>query len=127
MDAKANIINWFEISVENIMRARRFYEAVFNIKLEVIQMIGMEMAMFPSERESGKVSGAIVQSKMHKPSTDGAKIYFNGDPDLADALSRVEAAGGKITMPKTSLGDSMGFMAFFLDTEGNSVALHSLN
>jgi predicted enzyme related to lactoylglutathione lyase len=52
---------------------------------------------------------------MHKPSADGAKIYFNGNPDLADALSRVETAGGKITMPKTKINDESGFMAFFID------------
>ena len=54
----------------------------------------------------------------------GAKIYLNGNPDLSDALSRIEKAGGKVTMPKTQIGE-FGFMAFFTDTEGNTVALHS--
>lgn len=125
MDATVNILNWFEVSVKDISRAQKFYEAVFNVKLETMDMMGMKMAMFPYSPGSGKLSGALVQSDMHKPSADGVKAYFNGNPDLSDALSRVEKAGGKIVMPKTSIGDDNGFMAFFIDSEGNQVALHS--
>jgi predicted enzyme related to lactoylglutathione lyase len=64
---------------------------------------------------------------MHKPSGDGVKIYLNGNPDLSVALGKVEAAGGKIIMPKTSIGPDSGYMAFFSDTEGNVIALHSQN
>lgn len=127
MDAKVNVLNWFEISVANIMRAKKFYEIVFSIEMPVSEMMGMKMASFPYEPMSGKLSGALVQSDMHKPSTDGVKVYFNGNPDLTDALSRVEGAGGKITMPKTKIGDDVGHMAFFIDTEGNVVGLHSQN
>jgi hypothetical protein len=125
MDGTVNILNWFEISVSDIARASKFYEAIFDIKLEQSEMMGMKMAMFPMENMNGKVSGALVQSNMHKPSADGAKIYFNGNPDLAVALGKIEAAGGKVTMPKTKIGDDIGYMAFFIDTEGNGVALHS--
>lgn len=89
------------------------------------EMMGMQMAFFPSEDMNGKVSGGLVQGPMHKPSADGAKIYLNGNPDLSAALSRVEAAGGKVLMPKTKISDDIGFMAFFTDSEGNNVALHS--
>ena len=106
-------------------RATKFYETIFSVKLEQMEMMGMKMAMFPAENMNGKVSGGLVQGPMHKPSADGAKIYFNGNPDLADALSKIEAAGGKITMPKTKISDDIGYMAFFVDTEGNGVALHS--
>ncbi len=125
MDSKANIINWFEISVTDIERATKFYETVFNIKLDQGEMMGMKMAAFPNDPGSGKVSGALVESTMHQASMDGAKIYFNGNPDLDDALSRVEAAGGKITMFKQKINDEVGHMAFFTDTENNQVALQS--
>jgi predicted enzyme related to lactoylglutathione lyase len=36
-------------------------------------------------------------------------------------------AGGKVTMPKTKISDEIGFMAFFVDSEGNGMALHSNN
>ena len=125
MDSNANIINWFEISVSDIARATKFYETIFSIKMQQMEMMGMKMAMFPSENMNGKISGALVESGMHKPSADGVKIYFNGNPDLAEALGKVEAAGGKINMPKGKISDEIGYMAFFTDTEGNAVALHS--
>ena len=127
MDSSANILNWFEISVSDIARAKKFYETIFSVTLEEMDMMGMKIATFPYDPMSGKLSGALVQSDMHKPSADGVKIYFNGNPDLDIALSKVEAAGGTITMPKGKISDDIGYMAFFIDTEGNAVALHSQN
>ena len=124
MTAKENSLNWFEISVTDIKRAKKFYEAIFVIKMQEMEMMEMKMAFFPWEGGSGKASGGIAQSKMHKPSKSGAKIYLNANPDLSKVLAKVEKAGGQVTMPKTSLGPN-GFMAFFVDTEGNSVGLHS--
>lgn len=127
MDGKANCINWFEICVTDINRAIKFYETIFNIKMDVMDMMGMKMAGFPSEPMGGKVGGALVQGPMHKPAMDGTVIYLNGNPDLAVALSKIETAGGKILMPKTKITDEIGYMAFFTDTEGNRMALHSQN
>jgi hypothetical protein len=125
MTSKENSLNWFEISVTDISRAKKFYEAVLGIQMPEMEMMGMKMAFFPMEPGSGKANGGLAQSPMHKPSADGAKIYLNCNPDLSVALSKVEAAGGKITMPKTAIGPN-GFMAFFTDTEGNSIGLHSM-
>jgi len=125
MTAKENSLNWFEISVLDIHRAAKFYETIFDIKMERQNMMGMEMAFFPYEPGEGKASGGLVQGPMHKPGSDGVKLYLNGNPDLANALSRVEKAGGKVTMPKAKINDDIGHMAFFTDTEGNTVALHS--
>jgi len=125
MNENVNAINWFEVPVSEMDRAKTFYETVFDIKMEVMDMMGMDMAFFPAEPGNGKVSGALVKGPMHKPSLEGAILYFNGNPDLSLALSRVEGAGGKITMPKTKINDDVGHMAFFIDTEGNMVAMHS--
>jgi predicted enzyme related to lactoylglutathione lyase len=125
MTPKENALNWFEISVKDIKRATKFYETIFGIKLISSDMMGMQMASFPYEDMNGKVSGALVQSPQHKPSTEGAVIYLNGNPDLAGALGKVEAAGGKVAMPKTAISPEIGFMAFFIDSEGNRVGLHS--
>ena len=125
MDSNANSLNWFEIPVTDMNRAKKFYEAVFGIQMHQMDMMGMTMAMFPQEDMNGKVSGALVQSNQHKPSMDGAKVYLNGNPDLGGALSRVEAAGGKVVMPKMKINDEVGYMAFFIDSEGNNVGLHS--
>ena len=125
MTSKDNSLNWFEISVADIKRAKKFYETVFGITMEEQEAMGMRMAFFPSADMSAKVSGGLVQGPNHKPSADGVKVYLNGNPDLSGALSKVAAAGGKVTMPKTKVSDEIGSMAFFVDTEGNSVGLHS--
>ena len=79
--------------------------------------------MFPSQ--SPKSSGALVKSPYHTPSTSGSIIYLNVNPDLQIVLNKIEAAGGKVTMPKTNIDPETGNMAFFEDSEGNLVALHS--
>jgi predicted enzyme related to lactoylglutathione lyase len=125
MDSSTNALNWFEISVSDIARAKKFYEEVFSIKMDESEMMGMKMAFFPADMMNGKVGGGLVQGPYHKPNADGAKIYLNGNPDLDVALGKIEAAGGKVTMPKMKITDEIGFMANFIDTEGNGMALHS--
>ncbi len=127
MKATENSLNWFEISVSDINRAKKFYESVFAIKMQDQEMMGMKMAFFPSEDMNGKVSGGLVEGPHHKPSTDGAKIYLNGNPDLSAALANIPKAGGQVVMPKTKITDEIGYMAYFVDSEGNTVALHSNN
>lgn len=127
MDATTNALNWFEISVSDMARAKKFYEEVFSVKLEETEMMGMKMAFFPGDPMNGKVGGGLVQGPYHKPNADGAKIYLNANPDLDGALGKIEAAGGTVTMPKTKITDEIGYMAFFIDSEGNGVALHSNN
>lgn len=125
MTSEENALNWFEISVSDINRAKKFYETIFGFEMDQQEMSGMQMAFFPYSPENRKVGGALVQGSMHKPSADGAKVYLNGNPDLNNALSKVETVGGKVVMPKTKITDEIGFMAFFTDSEGNTVALHS--
>lgn len=127
MNDKVNALNWFEIPASNLARAKKFYETIFGIEMGEMEMMGTKMAFFPSEAKSGKVSGAVVQGEMYQPSQDGAKIYLNGNPDLNNVLSKIFAAGGSIQMPKTHISPEIGHMAFFTDSEGNSVALHSNN
>jgi predicted enzyme related to lactoylglutathione lyase len=79
--------------------------------------------MFPSQ--SPKIGGALVKSPDHEPSTKGALIYLNANPDLQLVLDKVEKAGGKILSPKTFIDEETGSMAFVIDSEGNIVGLHS--
>ncbi len=118
----ANALNWFEIPATDYERAVKFYNAVLATELQPWDMPdGSKMAMFPAE---DGVSGAVIEAEGYTPSTEGSVIYLNAGPDLSDALGRVEAAGGKVLVPKTDIGEN-GFFAFFLDSEGNKVGLHS--
>ena len=123
-----NAISWFEIPTTDIDRAQKFYEAVFGITMAVMDFPQMKMRMFPLDDPMEGVGGTLVDSGgFHKPSaTDGPLIYLNGNPDVQIFLDRVEAAGGKITIPKTTISPEYGDMAVFLDTEGNRIALHNI-
>jgi predicted enzyme related to lactoylglutathione lyase len=125
MDKSTNALNWFEIPATDINRAKQFYENIFGIQMEHQNMMGMDMAFFPGENGNGKASGALVQSAQHKPSMDGAVIYLNANPNMDNVVSKIENAGGKILMPKTQISAEVGNMAFFVDSEGNRMALHS--
>ncbi len=119
-------ISWFEIPAKDLDRARKFYEDIFEMEMIPIEMDTMKMYMFPIEDMKG-VGGAVCEAnKEFNPSaTEGPLIYLNGNPDLQRVLDRVEPAGGKVLMPKTVISPEYGFMALFLDTEGNRIGLHS--
>ncbi len=121
-----NAISWFEIPSTDLDRATKFYETIFDITLNPLDTPEIKMRLFPLEDMMG-VGGAIVDSSgFHKPSsTDGPLLYLNANPDVQNVLDKVEAAGGKIIVPKMSIGE-YGFMAAFIDTEGNRIALHSV-
>ena len=125
MDAKSNSLNWFEIPAREIARAKIFYETIFEIEMDIQDMGDLKMAMFPFELGSGKANGAIAEHEMYTPSEEGVVLYLNANPDLEMVLNRVEAAGGKIVMPKKEIAEEVGFMALFIDSEGNRMALHS--
>jgi predicted enzyme related to lactoylglutathione lyase len=126
MDKNANSLNWFEIPALDIDRASKFYATIMNAEMQPMQdMMGMKMVGFPSEMGNGKASGALVQSDMHKPSMDGAVIYLNADPTIQTVIDKIEDAGGKIIMPRTEISPEIGVMAFFIDSEGNRMALHA--
>ena len=122
-----NAINWFEIPAKDFDRAKRFYEEVLQAEMQIMQMDpkGAKWAFFPFDMENGGIGGGIVEGPGYEPSQVGSLIYLNGGDELAEPLSRIEKAGGEIVLPKTSLGPN-GFMAQFIDTEGNKVALHSM-
>ena len=120
-----NAINWFEIPVKNFDNAKKFYETILGADMQLMEAMGMKSAFFPAELETGGIGGCIIQGEGYEPSTIGSLVYLNGGDDLSIPLSKVEAAGGKILLPKTAIGPH-GFMAYFADTEGNKVGLHSM-
>ena len=117
-------ISWFEIPATNIERAAKFYSAILGVKIDIMKWEGYQMGMFPGGK--GIIHGALVQGEHYVPSDKGTVVYLNGGNDLNNALKKVEPAGGKVCRPKFSIGEH-GYIAFFTDTEGNRVALHSMN
>ena len=123
-----NAISWFEIGTSDLNRATKFYETIFDVSLTPLDLDNIKMRMFPLQDMMTQVGGAIVDSGgFHKPSsTDGPLVYLNGNPDVQNVLDKVEAAGGKIMVPKTLISPEYGYMAVILDSEGNRIGLHSV-
>lgn len=120
----ANVLNWFEIPVTDMERAVKFYsEAMSFESMYQMNMGGYDMAFFPMEGEG--VGGALVKGDGCIPNANGTVVYLNANPDLAVPLAKIEAAGGKVMMPKTLITEEIGYMATFIDSEGNKVAFHS--
>jgi uncharacterized protein len=121
-------ISWFEIPATDIDRAQKFYETIFDIQMIPLDFPNISMRMFPLEDMQNGIGGAICKAtdSFYKPSeTEGPMIYLNANPDVQNVLDKVEAAGGKIVVPKNEISPEYGFMAVFIDTEGNRIALHS--
>jgi predicted enzyme related to lactoylglutathione lyase len=118
-------INWFEIPVTNLSRATRFYEAVFNAKLRVeTDFDSAPMAIFNNAAEES--CGCLTETKAFKASTDGVLVYLDAGASIQQAIDRVAPAGGKIVLDKLELPKQLGYIAHFIDTEGNRVALHAM-
>src|SRR5271170_548440 len=120
-------ISWFEIPALDLDRAQKFYETIFDIKMIPLNMPQLQMRLFPTS-DPMNVGGAICSSgDFYKPSAEsGPLVYLNGNPDVQLVLDRIKAAGGQVLIPKTQISPEHGYMAVFLDTEGNRVALHSV-
>ena len=120
-------INWFEIPVADFDRAKKFYETIFAYQMPESQMGPARMGFLLYDFQGGGRGGAIVHNpEFYSPSKNGTLVYLNCEPDLQPVLDRVELAGGKVTMPKSDIGQGLGFWALIDDSEGNRVALHSM-
>ena len=117
------LINWFEIPVRDLDRARRFYEATFAVELKPEVMEGMHMAIFPCDAPA--TGGASLACPEGKPGDHGVVIYLHGGDDLSVPLARAVAAGATVLMPRTELSPEIGSIAMFADSEGNRIGLHS--
>lgn len=124
-----NAISWFEIPATDLVRAQEFYETIFGIHLIPMDLPNIRMRMFPIDDPATGIGGALADTggTFHHPSTtEGPLIYLNANPDVQIVLDKIEDAGGKVVVPKTEISPEYGFMAVFIDSEGNRIGLHSV-
>jgi hypothetical protein len=125
MITNTNPVTWFEIPVNDLQRAKAFYEKVFATSLDPLEAGGVKMAWFPRPENSSGTSGGLIQAPGRAPAKAGTLVFFNVQ-DIDSTLTAVEMNGGRIVMPKTGGGEH-GSIAHFEDCEGNLIALFSNN
>ncbi len=121
MIKKSNPVVYFEIPVNNIDRAIKFYKSVFSFDFEKENIDKNEMALFPFIDGNSGISGALAKGEIYKPTKDGVVIYFKTE-NIDETLKLAISNGGQILYPKTDNG--LGLVAEFEDTEGNRIALY---
>lgn len=127
----ANPVGWFEIYVEDMERAKAFYQRVLQVELQSLQdptpeggAPAFSMWAFPMDMEAGGASGALVSTQGVTPGMGGTLVYFSCE-DCAVEAARIADAGGRVHRDKMSIGD-YGFIVLAYDTEGNMIGLHSM-
>jgi len=123
---KMNAVGWFDIYVNEMARAERFYKTVLEADLEdMADPTGeTEMKSFAGDMGAYGAAGALVKTPYAKPGTGGTQIYFSVE-DCATQQSRIQAAGGQVIRPKFSIGE-YGYVMLAHDTEGNLIGFNSL-
>lgn len=120
----ANPAVWFEIYVQDMERAKKFYESVLRVNFEKLNNPETELWAFPMDMHSPGASGALVKMEGFPSGGNSTLIYFRCT-DCAVEAGRVVPAGGRIQREKMSIGE-YGFIALAVDTEGNMFGLHSM-
>ena len=119
-----NPVRWFEIYVQDMPRAKKFYESVFDVSLQRLNTPDIELWSFPMQKDRMGASGALVKMQGVPSGGNSTLVYF-GCTDCAVEEARVAKFGGRIHKPKMSIGE-YGFISLAYDTEGNMFGLHSL-
>lgn len=122
---KKNAVGWFEIYVDNMERAKKFYQSVFGITLKRLDIPEIEMWAFPGDLNSYGTPGALVMIPGFSAGRNSVLVYFSCD-DCSVEEKKVKEAGGKIEKSTFSIGH-YGHIALVYDTEGNLFGLHSMN
>jgi predicted enzyme related to lactoylglutathione lyase len=120
---ETNPVVWFEIYVQDMERARRFYEQVFEVQLQRLPSPDLEMWAFPMDMAKHGAGGALVRVPGVPSGGSGTLVYF-GSADCAVEEARIVQAGGRIMRPKTSIGQ-YGHIVLAFDPDGNLFGLHS--
>jgi predicted enzyme related to lactoylglutathione lyase len=120
----SNPAGWFEIYVQDMERAKAFYQAMLGLALTRLESPGLEMWAFPMQPEARGASGALVKMPGVSSGGNSVLVYFSC-ADCAVEAGKAQRAGGQVMKPKTSIGQ-YGHIALVVDTEGNMIGLHSM-
>ena len=119
-----NPVGWFEIYVQDMGRAKTFYESVFGVQLAKLDSPEIEIWAFPMQTERYGAPGALVRMPGFSSGANSVLVYFSC-ADCAVETAKAASSGGKVEKEKFSIGQ-YGFISLVVDTEGNMIGLHSM-
>lgn len=121
-----NPVGWFEVAATDLDRAEKFYKDLLGLDCsrQEAQPNGMVMSWFPMEMDALQAAGSLVLSKNFTPSHDGTLVYFSCK-NVEETLKKAEEMDAKVLLSKTNIGEN-GFVAWLEDSEGNRIAIHSM-
>ena len=127
--SSVNCVNWFELYVQDMARARAFYERVLGVALEPLKLPeggddGLEMWSFPGDMDRYGANGALCRMPGVASGPGGTLVYFACE-DCATTATRIAPAGGRVHREKMAIGE-YGFIVLAFDSEGNMIGLHSM-
>ena len=117
-------VQHFEIPADNVERAIKFYNGVFDWTMQKLSNPGdpsKDYWFFDTKDEKG--NKGIGGGLMKRQAPEHSVTNYITVPSVDDYASRIQEAGGKIIMSKTEIPD-MGFILVFLDTENNMFGLY---
>lgn len=116
----------FEIPADDTGRAKKFYEGVFDWKIASSGMPGPEYLLVQTvatdERQTPVEPGAINGGLMKREGGGAYPVLVVKVASIDESLVKIEAAGGKVVLPKMAVGD-MGLYARITDSEGNIIGV----
>lgn len=118
-----NPVSWFDIYVQDMARARTFYEKTLAVELTKMPVEEAEMWGFPMNDQVYGAGGALVKMDEMAPGVGGTLVYLTCE-ECGAAAERAAANGGRLVKEKFSIGQE-GFVALVMDSEGNMIGLHS--
>jgi predicted enzyme related to lactoylglutathione lyase len=118
----------FEIHVDDMERAKKFYGEVFGWTFEdYSEYAGMPYfgAVTGDDQQMG-INGALMQRKSAPPEPNQALNGFActmGVEDYDSTEVKILTLGGKVALPKYAL-PGMAWQGYYMDTEGNIFGVH---
>ena len=113
-----NNVDFFAINADDVPRARRFYEGVFNWSFEPWGPPGFYL-IYTGKEPAGAIRGALQERRELAPKQK--MIGFECTitvTNIDQAIRAIEANGGSLAAPKSHI-PTVGTVAYFFDTEGN--------
>jgi len=114
----------FEIPADNVERAVKFYKETFDWKITPVPQMNytvlgtVEVDQNNMPKESGAINGGLMERSF---GLKGPVLTINVE-NIDTSIDKIQKQGGKIIQGKMEV-PTVGFIAYFQDTEGNILGL----